>query len=70
MIYDTLAAAAALQVSKETIIRWCRTGRLPGAYLHNRSRRLGWRIPEAASTALRRNDFPVRTEANVHQKEG
>lgn len=43
--YDALAAAGILRVSKMTIIRWCRSGKLEGAYLIRRSRRLGWQIP-------------------------
>ena len=52
MEYDTRAAAEQLQVCKETIVRWCRAGRFPGAYIALGSRKLGWRIPEASIRAL------------------
>ena len=52
MEYDTRSAAFQLKVCKETVIRWCRAGRFPGAYIALGSRKLGWRIPEAAITAL------------------
>lgn len=52
MDYDTRTAAARLNVCKETVIRWCRAGRFPGAYIHLGSRKFGWRIPEAAIRAL------------------
>jgi excisionase family DNA binding protein len=38
-------AAAYLGVVEMTVLRWCRSGKLAGAYLPKRSRRLGWRIP-------------------------
>ena len=52
MDHDTRSAAGVLGVSTETIIRWCRAGRFPGAYIKLGSRKLGWRIREAAITAL------------------
>jgi len=52
MDYDTRTAAAQLQVCKETIVRWCRAGRFPGAYIALGSRKLGWRIPADAVQAL------------------
>lgn len=43
--HTSAEAADRLGVHVKTINRWCRRGRLPGAYLALGSRRLGWRVP-------------------------
>ena len=60
MEYDTRAAAFQLKVCKETVIRWCRAGRFPGAYLKLGSRKFGWRIPASAVKALQPVPFDSR----------
>jgi len=45
-------AAVRLGLSKETVVRWCRAGTMPGAYVLYGRRQLGWRIPESTITKL------------------
>lgn len=52
---DTLTAKEAaplLAVHHTTVVRWCKAGRIAGAYLPRRSRKLGYRLPRAAVEAL------------------
>jgi excisionase family DNA binding protein len=42
-IYTVTEASKILEVSKETVRRWCRSGKIT-AWLSHGSRRLGWRI--------------------------
>lgn len=44
--YTTTEVALLLGVSQKTVIRWCKAGRFPGAYLYLQSPRLGYRIPK------------------------
>ena len=50
-------AAAVLGVHVKTVLRWCRGGKLQGAYLENKSRKLGWRIPKQAIVELRNQEY-------------
>ena len=50
--YTVEQAARVLQMHRFSVIRWIRSGKLPGAYMINRNRRLGWRIPTASVRAL------------------
>ncbi len=45
-------AAALLGIHRATVVRWCKAGRIAGAYLPRRSRKLGYRIPRTAILAL------------------
>jgi excisionase family DNA binding protein len=48
----TREAARRLGVTLTTVTRWCQAGKLAGARLRNKSRRLGWRIPVVAVELL------------------
>ncbi len=52
-VYTVPEAAAQAGVVVPTIYRWIAAGKLPGAYLHYGSRRLGYRIPHSAIVTLR-----------------
>lgn len=52
MELTTAQAATRLQLSQDTIKRWCRQGLLSGAHMRYGNRRLGWRIPETTIDGL------------------
>ena len=61
MDLTTAQAAAELQVGRETVVRYCAAGDLPGAYrLPSRH----WRIPREAITALREPPRPLLAPRN------
>lgn len=49
---DNREAAALLGVHRATVARWCKAGKIAGAYLPRRSRKLGYRMPRQAVLAL------------------
>lgn len=57
-----------LQVSRETIMRWCNEGKFRGAYLKLGSRRLGWRIPESAVREVESKGSPGDVQEPVSVK--
>lgn len=50
-LIDTHEAAQLLGVHRATVVRWCQAGKIAGAYLPHRSRKLGYRLPRAAVLA-------------------
>jgi excisionase family DNA binding protein len=48
----TQEAAPLLGVHRATVVRWCKAGKIAGAYLPGRSRKLGYRLPRASILAL------------------
>lgn len=45
-------AAPLLKIHRATVIRWCQSGKIAGAYLPRRSRRIGYRLPRASVLML------------------
>lgn len=56
-LLTTAQAATTLGIHEKTVTRWCREGKLKGAQLHLRSRKMGWRIPKAALVELRGREY-------------
>ena len=51
-LLTTAEAAKRLDLSPDTIKRWCRNGLLSGAHMRYGNRRVGWRIPETTIDGL------------------
>ena len=56
--YTAHEAAEMLNIHLKTVTLYCRQGKLPGARLRLGSRRLGYRIPARAISALLAKGYP------------
>ena len=67
-IYTVAEICQLLDIRKETAIRYCKIGWLPGAYLRHGSVKLGWRIPQSAIDRLKERERATVVQEPVSRK--